>query len=67
MTDLYYFSNVKCEVMSKQLSTNNKYWWLQAKPILGELALIYTVSFGFFFMGLYRITLGISLNKRRKE
>ncbi len=37
-----------------------------AKPILGELTLIYTVSFAFFFMGLYRVTLGIKLYNARK-
>jgi uncharacterized membrane protein HdeD (DUF308 family) len=37
-----------------------------AKPILGELTLIYTVSFAFFFMGLYRLTLGVKLYNARK-
>ncbi|MBD0776831.1 DUF308 domain-containing protein [Maribacter sp. ANRC-HE7] len=38
-----------------------------AMPVLGELTLVYTVSFAFFFMGLFRITLGIQLLKARKQ
>ncbi len=36
-----------------------------AKPIIGELTLVYTISFAFFFMGLFRLTLGNQLRKAR--
>lgn len=38
-----------------------------AKPVIGELTLVFTVSFAFFFMGLFRLTLGNQLRKVRKS
>lgn len=32
-----------------------------AKPVLGQLTLVYTISFAFFFIGLFRLTLGIRM------
>ena len=32
-----------------------------AKPLLGQLTLVYTISFAFLFMGLFRLTLGIKM------
>lgn len=38
-------------------------------PVIGELTLVYTVSLAFFFIGLFRVSLGIQLRKalRRKD
>lgn len=38
-----------------------------AKPVIGELTLVYTVSFAFFFMGLFRLASGNQLRKARKS
>lgn len=38
-----------------------------AKPVLGELTLVYTISFAFFFMGLFRLTLGVKMFDIRKK
>lgn len=38
-----------------------------AKPVIGELTLVYTVSVAFFFMGLFRLTLGNKLRKALKS
>jgi len=38
-----------------------------ANPIIGELTLVYTISFAFFFMGLFRLTLGYQLHKARNS
>ena len=32
-----------------------------AKPVLGQLTLVYTITFAFFFMGLFRLSLGIKM------
>ncbi|ADV50257.1 DUF308 domain-containing protein [Cellulophaga sp. E16_2] len=58
----------------KKRSRENKWWTLAAAiftllfamaiivhPFFGELTLIYAVSFSFFIMGLYRVTLGYKL------
>jgi len=61
--------------------SNGSNWWtlvaallmllfaiaILANPILGELTLVYTVSFAFFIMGLYKVTLGYRLYKGRNE
>ena len=38
-----------------------------AKPMLGQLTLVYTISFAFFFMGLFRLTLGIKMFNTNKK
>lgn len=58
----------------KSSSTKNSGWFLLAailtllfalavlaKPLLGQLTLVYTINFAFFFMGLFRLTLGIKM------
>ena len=38
-----------------------------AKPVLGQLTLVFTISFAFFFMGLFRLTLGIKMFNTHKK
>ncbi|WP_158976545.1 HdeD family acid-resistance protein [Cellulophaga sp. L1A9] len=61
--------------------SNESNWWtfvaalftllfaitIMVNPFFGELTLIYTVSFSFFIMGLYRVTLGYTLYQTRNE
>jgi len=38
-----------------------------AKPVVGDLVIVYATSFAFFFIGMYRLILGNTLRKLRQK